>query len=96
MSIEPELPPLSLADRMELEAMEPRHFSLSPEELAESAEVSRCVRALVTRYVAHRGYEAVDYTTHRALLAIRAVIETYMHDPGMPTMNNSGDVTRDG
>lgn len=96
MSIEPELPQLSLADRMELEAMEPRYFSLTPEELAELAEVSRAVRALVTRYVAHRGYEAVDYTTHRALLAIRAVIETYMHDPGMPNLNNQGDVTRDG
>ncbi|BBZ82287.1 hypothetical protein MABM_22030 [Mycobacteroides abscessus] len=88
-----DLPMLSLGDRMALETMEPAHFALSPEELEESYAVSRAVRALVARYVAHRGYEAVDYTTHRALLAVRQVIEQYMHDPGKPNLNLYGDVT---
>lgn len=89
-----DLPMLGLKERLALETIEPEHFSLTPEELGESYAVSRAVRALVARYVAHRGYEAVDYTTHRALLAVRAVIETYMHDPGKPNLNLYGDVTR--
>ncbi|WP_100458665.1 hypothetical protein [Mycobacteroides abscessus] len=79
----PELPQLSLWQRMAFESLEPNHFALTEAELEESYAVSRTVRALIERYVGHRGEEAVDYVTHRALLSVRALIETYMHDPGM-------------
>ncbi|MBN7467070.1 hypothetical protein ACM0AZ_12615 [Mycobacteroides abscessus subsp. massiliense] len=80
----PDLPPISLAAKLELEAMEPAHFCLTGEMEQESFAVSRAVRAHVTRWVGHLGQDVADVATHRALLAIRAVIESYM---------TGGDVT---
>ncbi|MBN7385456.1 hypothetical protein [Mycobacteroides abscessus] len=80
----PDLPLLSLAAKLEFEALEPAHFHLTGEMEAESFAVSRAVRAQVTRWVGHLGQDVADVATHRALLAIRAVIESYM---------TGGDVT---
>lgn len=70
-----DLPALPLWARLEFQDMEPAHFLRTPEMLAESGAVGSAVHALVTRYVQHLGDEAVQRTTHDALIAVRHVID---------------------
>lgn len=84
----PELPPISLADRIDLDDLQPEHFYITTEAMSVSKGVDVAVARVVRHHIGHLGEDEVLKVTARILIAGRGIIED--------ALNDSGDVTRDG
>ncbi|CPW82930.1 hypothetical protein [Mycobacteroides abscessus] len=88
MSIEhdyPELPPISLSDRLILDSLIPAHFALSDEALQEAYAADHAIHAVVARNLQHLGQDVVEQARHAALRLVREYLQRVI---------DSGDVTR--
>ncbi|OHU35721.1 hypothetical protein BKG80_23505 [Mycobacteroides chelonae] len=81
----PDLPPISLGDRFDLDDLQPEHFYITDAELAATRPAVHGLHQAVAYYLGHLGEDEVLRVTARILIAGRGIIEE--------AMNNSGDVT---
>ncbi|MBN7483799.1 hypothetical protein [Mycobacteroides abscessus] len=83
-----DLPPISLGDRIDLDDLQPEHFTITDADLAASRPAVHGLYRAVQYHLGHLGEDVVTRVTARILIAGRDIIEQ--------ARNNSGDVTPNG
>lgn len=82
-----DLPPISLGDQLDLDDLQPEHFTITDEALAASRDGEVLGLFHAVRYqLGHLGEDEVIRVTAKILLAGRDIIEQ--------ALNTSGDVTQ--
>lgn len=81
----PDLPPISLGDRFDLDELQPEHFYTTGAELAATRPAVHGLHQAVAYYLGHLGEDEVLKVTSRILIAGQGIIEQALRD--------SGDVT---
>ncbi|RIS62532.1 hypothetical protein [Mycobacteroides abscessus] len=84
----PDLPPISLGDQLDLDDLQPEHFTITDEALAASRPAVHGLFYAVRYQLGHLGEDVVTRVTAKILLAGRDIIED--------ALNDSGDVTHNG
>ncbi|MBN7314996.1 hypothetical protein [Mycobacteroides abscessus] len=80
-----DLPPISLGDRIDLDDLQPEHFTITDEALAASRPAVHGLFHAVRYQLGHLGEDEVVRVTARILIAGRDIIQE--------ALKNSGDVT---
>lgn len=75
----PDLPPISTAQRLEIEALHPSLFLLTPPQLQAANAVSSAIGSLVAEHFAHYSPDERSELVHRACLAVRDTLNAALH-----------------
>lgn len=80
-----DLPPISLGDRIDLDDLQPEHFTITDADLAATRPAVQGLWHAVSYHLGYLGEEVITRVTARILIAGRDIIEQ--------ARNNNGDVT---